>query len=91
MSQDAFLRALEGDLINRPRISQMVIEGFANIVDAQDQKGWKKYGKTIDDAKDEDYCWKIMALEEAADQMKYLTREIIRLENELKLERSKQK
>lgn len=91
MRQDTFLRALEGDLINRPKISQMAIEGFVNIVDAQDIKGLQKYGTSIDDAIDEDYDWKIMALEESADQIKYLTKEIIRLEKELKLERSKRK
>lgn len=67
---------------NRPNISQEVINGFAAIVDAQDGKGLEKYGRSIDDANDVDYDWKLMALEECADHAKYLVREIKRLEAE---------
>lgn len=73
----------------RPKISQDVIDGFTAIIDAQDKKGIAKYGRTIDDAVDEDYDWKLMALEESADQLKYLVREVKRLEKELAKEREK--
>ncbi|UAT29450.1 hypothetical protein K7T73_12655 [Bacillus badius] len=65
---------------SRPQISQEVIKGFTAIVDAQDEKGFAKYGRSIDDANDADYDWKLMALEECADHAKYLVREIKRLE-----------
>lgn len=67
---------------SRPQISQEVIKGFTAIVDAQDEKGFAKYGRSIDDANDADYDWKLMALEECADHAKYLVREIKRLEAE---------
>lgn len=67
---------------NRPKISQEVIDGLTSIIDAQDGKGIAKYGRTIDDADDDDYSWPIMALEEMADYSKYLVREIKRLERE---------
>ncbi|PKR86122.1 hypothetical protein [Heyndrickxia camelliae] len=73
----------------RPRISQAVIDEFSAIIDAQDKKGIDKYGRSIDDAIDEDYDWKLMALEESADQLKYLVREVKMLEKKLKEERER--
>lgn len=72
----------------RPRISQMVINEFTALVDAQDSKGIEKYGRTIDDAIDEDYDWRVMALEECADQLKYLVRDVKRLEKQLRNEKA---
>jgi hypothetical protein len=69
--------------MSRPKISQMVLDEFANIIDSQDKKGMSKYGKTIDDASDADYDWKLMALEETADLQKYLVRRIKQLEGQL--------
>ncbi|MEK5175105.1 hypothetical protein NST63_18060 [Heyndrickxia sp. FSL W8-0496] len=73
----------------RPKTSQAVIDGFAAIIDAQDQKGIQKYGRNIDDAIDEDYDWKLMALEESADQLKYLVREVKMLKNKLREEKKR--
>lgn len=66
----------------RPNVSQIVLNTFAKIVDSQDDKGIKKYNRTIDDASDADYDWEIMALEEAADLQKYLVKKIIQLKAE---------
>lgn len=68
----------------RPMTSQKVIDIVANLVDAQDEKGIKKYGVTIDDAKDEQYDWNVMALEELVDGMKYEIKENQRLREEIK-------
>lgn len=82
-NRDSFFREVESDLVNRPKISQMVIDKFSDIVDQQDNKGWKKYGTTIDDADDVNYDWKLMALEESADLVKYLIKENNRLQKNL--------
>lgn len=66
----------------RPLVSQTVISEFARIIDAQDEKGIKKYGTTIDEARDSEYDWKLMALEETADLQKYLVKRIKELEKE---------
>jgi hypothetical protein len=65
--------------LKRPEITQAVIDAFSKILDAQDQKGIKKYGTTIDEAKNSDYDWNLMALEECADCFKYLIKENSRL------------
>jgi hypothetical protein len=61
----------------------MVINEFSKVVDSQDEKGIEKYNRTIDDAKDEDYDWNIMALEEAVDLNKYAIRRILQLMKEV--------
>jgi hypothetical protein len=66
--------------MNRPETSQMVIDLFTKIIDSQDDKGFEKYGKSIDEANDDDFSWPIMALEEAADLQKYLVKEIHKLQ-----------
>lgn len=73
----------------RPKTSQAVIDGFSAIIDAQDKKGIEKYGRNVDDAIDEDYNWQIMALEESADQLKYLVKEVKMLEKKLREERTR--
>jgi len=70
--------------MKRPLTSQLVIDEFAKIVDAQDIKGFKKYGTTIDEASDLTYNWELMALEETADLQKYLVRRIMQQEEEIK-------
>lgn len=70
--------------MERPLTSQIVIDEFAKIVDAQDIKGFKKYGTTIDEARDKNYNWELMALEETADLQKYLVRRIMQQEEEIK-------
>jgi chromosome segregation ATPase len=66
--------------INRPKTTQTVIDGFAKLLDAQDDKGIKKYGTTIDEAEDKNYDWRLMAMEELADFSKYQVKEIMKLE-----------
>ena len=68
--------------MERPKTSQFVIDEFAKIIDSQDEKGFQKYGKSIDDANDSDYNWELMALEETADLQKYLVRRIAELKKE---------
>lgn len=67
----------------RPKSSQAAIDGFTEIIDAQDEKGFEKYGVSLDQANDDDYDWKLMALEEAADLQKYLIMRIFELEKEV--------
>jgi regulator of replication initiation timing len=68
--------------MERPKTSQFVINEFAKIIDSQDEKGYEKYGKSIDEAIDADYNWELMALEETADLQKYLVRRIAELKKE---------
>lgn len=67
-------------LSKRPKVSQHVIDIVTNLVDAQDVKGWEKYGETIDSAQDQAYDWNRMALEETVDGMKYLVKRVQQLE-----------
>jgi hypothetical protein len=69
--------------MNRPRVSQIVVDVFSMFVDDQDKKGLKKYNRTIDDANDKDYNWNVMVIEECVDAMKYFTRELLRLNGEI--------
>ncbi|MNW33550.1 hypothetical protein D3C74_105140 [compost metagenome] len=62
--------------IERPEVTRRIIE----LLDKQNEKGLKKYGTTIDQVPDMAYDWKLMALEEAADLIQYLQKEVIRLE-----------
>jgi regulator of replication initiation timing len=68
--------------MERPKTSQFVINEFAKIIDSQDEKGYEKYGKSIDEAIDADYNWELMALEETADLQKYLVRRIAELKKD---------
>ncbi|WP_066316897.1 hypothetical protein [Bacillus sp. FJAT-29814] len=69
--------------MQRPLTSQIVIDEFTKIIDSQDEKGFKKYGTTIDQANNKDYNWELMALEETADLQKYLIRRILQVSGEL--------
>jgi hypothetical protein len=79
---------MDGSPVNRPKTTQAVIDGFAKLLDAQDDKGIKKYGTTIDEAEvdenGEPYDWRLMAMEELCDYSKYQVKEIVRLENLVK-------
>ncbi|MCM3599374.1 hypothetical protein M3175_01420 [Robertmurraya korlensis] len=63
----------------RPETSQIVIDGIASVVDGQDLKGIVKYNETIDEAKDVNYNWELMGLEESVDLNKYLVKRIKQL------------
>lgn len=69
--------------MKRPLTSQIVIDNFIDIIDSQDKKGFEKYGKSIDEASNQDYNWELMALEETADLQKYLVRRIMQVTGEL--------
>ena len=59
---------------NLPKTYQKVLIRLAKTMTKQYHKGIIKYGVSIDDAKDEDYNWHEMALEEIADMFVYLER-----------------
>lgn len=66
-------------MIERPETSQIVIDGLTSVVDGQDLKGIVKYNETIDEAKDVNYNWELMGLEESVDLNKYLVKRIKQL------------
>lgn len=68
----------------RPETSQIVIDEFTKVVDSQDDKGYLKYNTTIDEAKDENYNWELMAIEEAVDMSKYFVKRIKELQKRIK-------
>lgn len=75
--------------MNRPKVTQQVIDTFAQFLDDQDAKGYVKYGVTINEAKNEHYDWNVMALEELADFTKYMAKKNQRLRdiiNDMKFE-----
>ncbi|WP_240636899.1 hypothetical protein [Paenibacillus silvae] len=61
---------------NRPEVTKRIIE----LLDKQNAKGKAKYGSTIDQASDQHYDWKLMAMEEMVDLIQYQQKEIMRLE-----------
>lgn len=73
------LSAVETEKKGRPETTQHVLNIITDVLDSQDAKGRMKYGTTIDEAKDSDYNWLLMALEEFADCVKYQQKEIFRL------------
>lgn len=72
---------------SRPKVTQMVIDEFTKVLDAQDEKGMAKYGVSIDeghvDENGDPYDWPMMAMEELADFSKYQVKEILRLRKEV--------
>ena len=42
-----------------------------DLIDQQEAKGLRTYGVTLDEAKDENYNWNVMALEELIDALSY--------------------
>ena len=60
-------------------IKEMILATIEEHIDAQNKKGVKKYGQTIDDCPADNYDWMKMALEEAIDLMQYQQKEIGRL------------
>jgi 3-dehydroquinate synthase class II len=62
--------------MKRPLVTQKIIE----IMDKQNEKGLRKYGTTIDEVKDEEFDWRLMAMEELIDLAQYQQKEIVRLE-----------
>ncbi len=54
---------------------------FDELVAARRKKGRETYGRGLDH--DDNFCWKMMALEEALDMGQYLMAHIVRLEQEI--------
>jgi hypothetical protein len=69
--------------MGRPKVTQMVIDEFTKVLDAQNKKGMAKYKVSIDDVEvdenGEPYNWPLMAMEELADFSQYQVKEILRL------------
>ena len=63
-------------------IKEMILATIEEHIDAQNEKGMKKYGQTLEDCPADDYNWQKMALEEAIDLMQYQQKEIGRLFSE---------
>jgi hypothetical protein len=72
------------NFMKRTKITDIVLGVIANMLDSQDVKGFKKYGRTLDTVPLGKYDWDLMAMEEMADGLKYLTMENIRLKEENK-------
>lgn len=60
-------------------IKDMILATIEGHIDAQNEKGMKKYGETLDDCSVDAYDWLKMALEEAIDMLQYQQKEIGRL------------
>ena len=54
---------------------------FDELVAERRAQGRKTYGRGLDH--DDEFCWKMMALEEALDMGQYLMAHIVRLEQEI--------
>jgi len=68
-----------------PETSREVLSIIAKQLDRQNKKGYETYGTTIDQAKDEEYDWNRMALEECIDALQYLVKRNKELEKENKM------
>lgn len=54
-----------------------------DLLDRQSDKGVQTYGHYLDDAPDENFDWRLMAMEELIDLAQYQQKEIMRLEKAL--------
>ena len=59
------------------------------VLDKQNAKGMATYGQTLDDCPDEAYDWNVMAIEELVDAIQYLSKENLRLNKQLHIEKTK--
>ena len=60
-------------------IKDMILATIEEHIDAQNEKGMKKYGESIDDCPVDDYSWPNMVIEELIDALQYQQKEIGRL------------
>jgi hypothetical protein len=67
----------------RTIVTSEVLKVIAHVLDQQDAKGEKKYGRTLDVTPLDSYDWNLMAMEEMADGLKYLLMENVKLMNEV--------
>lgn len=68
-----------------PKVSMRVLEIIEQTMVNQNEKGLKKYGTTIDEAKHSDYDWNVMVIEELVDGIQYVVKENERLKEENEL------
>ena len=60
-------------------IKDKIIQDITNQIDKQNEKGFEKYGETIDQARDNGHNWQNMLNEELIDGLQYANKEIKRL------------
>ena len=62
-----------------PETAKVILKTIENQLVAQNKKGLKEYGKTIDDADDNEYDWNFEALAECVDALQYAIKENAKL------------
>ena len=62
-----------------PTIKDKVLYNIKALMDAQNEKGLKKYGQSLDDCPSYQHDWKIMIIEELIDALQYQQKEISRI------------
>lgn len=59
---------------------QKILQTIEKLIDAQNEKGLKKYGHTLEDCDPGEYNWGQMIIEELIDALQYQQKEIHRLQ-----------
>lgn len=72
-------------------IKDMLLATIEEHIDAQNAKGLKKYGETLDDCSVDGYSWSNMVIEELIDALQYQQKEIGRLSHLLALSQNEAK
>ncbi len=70
-------------------IKEAVLSTIERHIEAQNEKGMKNYGQTLDDCPVDDYNWQTMIIEELIDALQYQQKEMGRLNRQLKLQTTK--
>lgn len=65
-------------------IKDNLINKFTLQLNSQCEKGFNKYGHSLDDCPPESYDWRSMLIEEMIDALQYQEKEIQRLQSLLK-------
>ncbi len=63
-------------------IKEAVLSTIEQHIEAQNEKGVKNYGQTLDDCPVDDYNWQTMIIEELIDALQYQQKEIKRLKGD---------
>lgn len=67
-------------------IKEAVLSTIERHIEAQNEKGMKNYGQTLDDCPVDDYNWQTMIIEELIDALQYQQKEMGRLNLQLELQ-----
>ncbi|UOQ93394.1 hypothetical protein MUO14_23995 [Halobacillus shinanisalinarum] len=59
------------------------------LLDEQEAKGIETYGQSLEDCPENDYDWNRMTMEELIDALQYQVKENIRLQNSIKIIKTK--